>query len=337
MDDLAETFIFNMTRGTGIAGLTSVKPVSGNVIRPLLCITKKDIEEILSDAGLKHVEDETNSLDDYARNKIRHNVIPVLNEITSSATKHIAMLSERLLDIEDYLYNETDTAYQNCCSVKISGNGITEKEVMISNDINTLHRAIALRVIHRALIEVAGRARDISSVQIEAVNNLFDLDIGKKRDLIYNIEAVREKDGVLIRKKTKVDGEKNEDVNSDDSGNLLESARKCLSLTVKDRDFSQNIPTDLYTKWFDYDKIENCPSVRFRENGDYLVINDDGQRKLLSDYMINEKIEAKERDTIPLLTDGNHVMWVVGHRISAAYKVSDSTKRILIAVYSVEQ
>ena len=337
MDDLAETFIFNMTRGTGIAGLTSVKPVSGNVIRPLLCITKKDIEEILSDAGLKHVEDETNSLDDYARNKIRHNVIPVLNEITSSATKHIAMLSERLLDIEDYLYNETDTAYQNCCSVKISGNGITEKEVMISNDINTLHRAIALRVIHRALIEVAGRARDISSVQIEAVNNLFDLDIGKKRDLIYNIEAVREKDGVLIRKKTKVDGEKNEDVNSDDSGNLLESARKCLSLTVKDRDFSQNIPTDLYTKWFDYDKIENCPSVRFRENGDYLVINDDGQRKLLSDYMINEKIEAKERDTIPLLTDGNHVMWVVGHRISAAYKVSDSTKRVLIAVYSVEQ
>ena len=343
MDDLAETFIFNMTRGTGIAGLTSVKPVSGNIIRPLLCITKKDIEEILTNEGLKHVEDETNSLDDYARNKIRHNVIPVLNEVTQSATEHIAMLSERLSDIEDYLDIETDEAYQKYCTVSVLSNRENtnsqldeKKEVTISEVIKTLHKAIEIRVIHRALIEVAGRARDIARVQIEAVENLFALEVGKKRDLIYNMEAIREKEGVLIRKKTDVSGDGEVIVDNEERANLLESLKKRVNLTVVDRDFSQNIPTDLYTKWFDYDKIENCPSVRFRENGDYLTINDDGQRKLLSDYMINEKIAASDRDTIPLLADGEHVMWLVGHRISAAYKVSDSTKRVLIATYTLE-
>ncbi|MBQ4275423.1 MAG: tRNA lysidine(34) synthetase TilS, partial [Lachnospiraceae bacterium] len=230
MDDLAETFIFNMTRGTGIAGLTSVKPVSGNIIRPLLCITKKDIEEILTNAGLKHVEDETNSLDDYARNKIRHNVIPVLNEVTQSATEHIAMLSERLSDIEDYLDNETDEAYQKYCTVRVLSNRENTnsqldeiKEVTISEEISTLHKAIAIRVIHRALIEVAGRARDIASVQIEAVENLFDLEAGKKRDLIYNMEAIREKEGVLIRKKKDASGDGEVIVDNEKRANLLES------------------------------------------------------------------------------------------------------------------
>ena len=336
MDDLAETFIFNMARGTGIAGLTSVKPKSENIIRPLLCVCKKDIEEIINNAGLKHVEDETNCLDDYARNKIRHNVIPVLNEVTQSATEHIAMLSQRLSDIEDYLDIETKEAYSKYCveNGTLTENGELSKEIVISSDLMVAHKAIVLRVIHKALIEVAGRARDISSVQIEAVRDLFELEAGKKRDLIYNMEAVREYEGVLIRKKAADNDEGASLLESKERERLLEEAKKRLTWEVVDRDYSQNIPTDLYTKWFDYDKIENCPSVRFRENGDYLEINDDGGSKLLSDYFINEKIEKTERDTIPLLTDGSHVMWVVGHRISAAYKVSDKTKRILVAKYS---
>ena len=135
------------------------------------------------------------------------------------------------------------------------------------------------------------------------------------------MEAVKEYEGIIISVKSELsDEEKNEVLSK-------------LTFTVKDRDFSQNIPTDLYTKWLDYDKIRNCPNVRFRQNADYLTINDKDEKKSLSDYMINEKIPAKKRDTIPLLTDGDHVMWVVGYRISNAYKVSDSTKKLLIATY----
>ena len=184
------------------------------------------------------------------------------------------------------------------------------------------HPAIVKRAIHRALIEVAGRARDISSVQIEAVYDLFLAKTGHKRDLIYNMEAVRDYVGVMISLKTELSDEEKEAILSN------------LTFEIKDRDFSQNIPTDLYTKWFDYDKIRNCPNVRFRQNSDYLTINDRDEKKSLSDYMINEKIPAKKRDSIPLLTDGDHVMWVVGYRISNAYKVSDDTKKLLVATYS---
>ena len=314
MVDLAETLIFNMTRGTGINGLSSVKAANGNIIRPLLCVTREEIENYLKIKNERHVEDETNASDEYARNKIRHAIIPALNEITPNATNHLASLSERLSEIEDYLSDKTNESYQKYVSF--------DEGIFIKNEIKTEHPAIMKRVIHRALVETAGRARDISSVQIEAVKALFSSNCGKKRDLIYNIEAIKEKDGVRIRKK-----------NEKGSDPLMENEKNHLSWKVGDRDFSQNIPDDLYTKWFDYDKIESCLNVRFRKTDDYLVINDKGQKKSLKEYMINEKIPADKRDSIVLLTDGNHVLWVVGYRISSHYKVSPETKRVLIATY----
>ena len=168
---------------------------------------------------------------------------------------------------------------------------------------------------------MAGRARDISSAQIDAVYDLFSLQSGRKRDLIYSMEALREYDGILIKKKALEDEETKEKILSK------------VSFEIIDRPKSQNIPSGLYTKWFDYDKIENCPSVRFRQEGDYLTVNDDDQKKLLSDYMINEKIPLNKRDQIPLLADGKHILWVVGHRISNRYKVSDETRRIVVATF----
>ena len=315
MDDLAETLLFNLSRGSGINGLSSIKVKNGCIVRPLLCLTRKEIEEYLSENGISHIEDETNSDDDYARNRIRHNIIPELNEIAPGAVKNMGRTASQLGEIEDYLTIKTDELWDKYAEK--SEEGILIKEGMIKE-----HPAIVKRAIHRALIEVAGRARDIASVQIEAVYDLLLAKTGHKRDLIYNMEAVRDYAGVMISLKTELSDEEKEAILSN------------LTFEIKDRDFSQNIPTDLYTKWFDYDKIRNCPNVRFRQNSDYLTINDRDEKKSLSDYMINEKIPAKKRDSIPLLTDGDHVMWVVGYRISNAYKVSDDTKKLLVATYS---
>ena len=117
-----------------------------------------------------------------------------------------------------------------------------------------------------------------------------------------------------------------------------EDAKLCdlVLIEVKERDFSQNIPVSMYTKWFDYDKITNCPVVRFRQPGDFLYINESNDRKLLSDYMINEKIPGDKRDSIPLLADGNHILWVVGYRISSAVKITDKTTKIMEVKYQNE-
>lgn len=93
--------------------------------------------------------------------------------------------------------------------------------------------------------------------------------------------------------------------------------------------FFENIPEKKYTKWLNYDNIIESAVFRTRCSGDYLTINDALDRKSLKRYMIEERIPAAGRDTIMLLADGQHIIWVPGHRISAAYKVTERTKTVL--------
>ena len=105
-----------------------------------------------------------------------------------------------------------------------------------------------------------------------------------------------------------------------------------LELKVLSGDQYEEVPRNEYTKWFDYDKIEKPICIRYRETGDFLSIADgNGQliHKSLKKYMITEKIPREERDKIPLLTDGCHVLWIIGGRISEYYKIDGNTKHIL--------
>ena len=90
-----------------------------------------------------------------------------------------------------------------------------------------------------------------------------------------------------------------------------------------------NIPQNRYTKWFDCDNMKKSLEIRTRKPGDYLVIDEEGRKKSLQDYMVNEKIPKDDRDFLPLLTEENHVIWVLDYRISSFYKVDTNTKRIL--------
>ena len=102
-----------------------------------------------------------------------------------------------------------------------------------------------------------------------------------------------------------------------------------IRIEVPDCSMLTDIPKKKYTKWFDYDKIECNVQIRRRRSGDYLVIDKDGHRQKLKNYLVNEKIPKAERDGLWLLADGSHIMWVIGHRISDYYKVDEHTKRVL--------
>ncbi|MCD8069614.1 MAG: tRNA lysidine(34) synthetase TilS, partial [Lachnospiraceae bacterium] len=90
-----------------------------------------------------------------------------------------------------------------------------------------------------------------------------------------------------------------------------------------------NLPQTESTKWFDCDKINDHLLLRHRRPGDYLVVRADGSSKSLQDYLVNEKIPRDCRERLWLLADGSHILWVIGHRISMAYRVTGETKRIL--------
>ena len=89
-------------------------------------------------------------------------------------------------------------------------------------------------------------------------------------------------------------------------------------------------PKNMYTKWFDCDKIKGTPVVRTRRPGDHIILAD-GSHKALKRFMIDEKIPRQLRDQVPLLTDGSHVMWIIGYRISDFYKIGPDTTKVLQA------
>ena len=89
----------------------------------------------------------------------------------------------------------------------------------------------------------------------------------------------------------------------------------------------------MYTKWLDYDKIKQELSIRTRQPGDFLVVDEKGSRKKLNRYFIDEKIPSEERDSVLLLCAGSEVLWVVGGRINENYKITPRTRRLLEIQY----
>ena len=307
MDDNVETVILNMARGTGLRGMRGIPVKRQQIVRPLLCLSRQDIEAYLRERDIAYCIDETNLTDEYTRNRIRHNIIPYMKEnINPDVVSNIYDMTKSLSDAEDYLINETDAFFS-----KVYSDGIIYQE-----EFGKLHPYMKQRVMHKALGVVAGTLKDISRIHIDSCLDLFNKQVGKYVMLPYDICVKRCYEGILVSQaKSNPDNPNLEDVN----------------IIIKDFPYEEgmDIPDSKYTKWFDYDIISNGPLLRTRLAGDYLQVNDSGATKKLKEYLINEKIPADMRDGLPLIADGSHIMWVVGYRISAAYKVTEKTKRIL--------
>jgi len=135
-EDNAETVIMNIARGTGLKGLCGIPPVRGNIVRPLLCVTRAEIEEYLRENELEHVEDSTNASDDYARNRVRHHVLPVLREQNPAFAENILSMTELVRSDEDFL----DSVAQEF----IDGH-VTENRIEVSA-VNGLAQPVRARV-----------------------------------------------------------------------------------------------------------------------------------------------------------------------------------------------
>ncbi len=327
-DDSAETVLFNLFRGTGLRGLGGIRPLQGRYLRPLLCVSREEIEKYMEERGLAYVTDASNLNEEYSRNRIRNRILPEAERICLAATDHIATTAEELSAIEEYLAGQTQEAYLRCVRADEAGLLLEEKEYRL------LPGVIATRVIHRAIEEAAGSARDISRVHVYDTAALFGREAGRQLSLPYGLKAYRVYDGVRLCKEGVAVSKGPAEELSDQAGKEAQTGKNIVLEGVGTARGEvilppepKNIPQKRYTKWFDYDKITYCPIFRKRQDGDYLVIDGSGRRKTLNRYFIDEKIPSHERDSVWILADGSHVMWVVGHRISAAYKVGAETKK----------
>lgn len=329
-NDNAETFIMHLIRGAGLNGLSGIWPVNGNIVRPLLSVSRQEIEEYLNEKGETWCNDLTNDEDDYTRNRIRHNIIPMLEaESGGSAVDHINSAMEHIRSALDFIESETDKAY-NICVTKDRDNVVQiNKEKLY-----LYHNTIKVNVIKKAVYEAAGRKKDITAVHFEDVGRLFERQSGKKCSLPYDLTAVRNYDGVAIYKKPAYKNPKCiESIELDIPGEtVIKDGRikiKTRIINVDKGPAMGDIPQKTYTKWFDYDIIKCKPVTRSRMTGDVIVVNNSGGKKKIKSYFIDEKIPAELRDDIPLIAEGNEVLWIIGYRMSSRYQVTDNTRRIL--------
>lgn len=330
-DDLAETMLHHLVRGTGMAGLCSLKPVSGNRIRPLLCLEKEEILVYLEAAGQPWRTDSSNLEDDYTRNRIRHHVLEELKtEVNPRAVRHMAQLSEELEETRAVLAQVA--AEKRRQYVRKS-----EKGMLLAEELKKEPDLIGRQIVHDLLKEISGKQKDFTRIHVEAVQELWNRKVGARRDLPYGMQAIRTYDGIYLERKAEKcktrDSEKNAGIQINVQSEGTESFQIGeLTLTVSRtaRDFGE-IPEKKYTKWFDYDRIKQTLVIRHRQPGDRICLFDGGGSKKLKDYLIDRKIPAQKRDQLWLLADGSDILWIIGERISAAYKVTAESQRILQA------
>lgn len=312
MDDQAETVLFHMFRGTGLRGLAGIEPVNGSIIRPLLCVQKKEIEQALLEEGFSFCTDLTNEEDDYTRNRIRHHILEyAVKEVNGRTIEHICQMATDAVELQEYISKQAETALKNS---QIPAD--TENELRISVlKLQKIYPYLKKEVIFLAIRKLTGLTKDIGREHIRQILLLADGQSGKCLSLPGGILVRREFNCLVFQMHSEKLPERREFCN----GSFI--------LTIRDN--IGEIPTGRYTKWLDYDKITEPLQGRNRQEGDYLVIDTQGNKKTVKRYMIEEKIPKEDRDNWDLLAVGSHILWVAGYRISSDYKVTANTKQIL--------
>lgn len=328
-NDLAETMLHHLARGTGLRGLSGIHPCSDGIIRPVLCLERREIVYYLEENEISYITDSSNLSDGYTRNRIRHHVLEELKtEVNPQAVRHMAQLSEELEEAREVLDRLAEKERKRY--VKEDADGAILLEALKKEP-----DLISRQIIHTLLKEISGKQKNFTRIHIEAVQQLWKQKVGARRDLPYEMQARRTYDGILLgqkKEKTSNTG-KNEAIPVTVQSSQSESFQAgdlILTVSLISRDFGK-IQEKKYTKWFDYDRIEQKLVIRHRQPGDRICLFDGGGSKKLKDYLIDRKIPVEERDQLWLLADGSEILWIIGDRISAAYKVKEQSSRILQA------
>lgn len=312
-DDNAETILHNLFRGSGLRGLGGIPPVRGKIVRPLLSVGRSEILEYLRKENQTFCEDSTNSCNEYTRNKLRNQILPlIVEEINQGAVSNILHAGGLIAQADSYLEKTAKTYLEQYGKREEGG---VSMSVAVLEQQESIIQAYLIRLMIK---EICGSGKDITKKHIEQVQELIKKPVGRRLDLPYALTARRTYEELWI-------GVQNIRPNVD---KLSAEELPVPVFTVFPYKKGAEIPQNEYTKWFDYDKIKSTLSVRTRRPGDYFTLSRGGHKSIKS-YMIDEKIARENRDRIPLLAEENHVIWMIGYRISEYYKVTDQTQTIL--------
>ena len=328
--DCAETFLWNVVRGAGAKGMASIQPVRDNIIRPILCLERTEIEGYLAEHHIAYRTDESNYSNEYTRNKIRNVIFPYMEqELNGQAVAHIAEAAMHMQQIHAYISKQVEIVWEQYGTIS---NGEVELDIA---GVYAEPEFLVKELLSYGYQLATGSKQNLTAAHLQQMYEIGRKQSGKKTLLPNRMEVIKSGGRLLIRKQKAGKEEVALEV-CIPGETILPEFHSRLVTNIKIQEKNGIFEKKTYTKCFDYDTIKCNLQVRTRKSGDYIMVQGGQCKQSLKSYFINEKIPCEMRDSIPLLAAGSHILWIVGYRISEACYVTSNTKRILEVQYMEE-
>jgi tRNA(Ile)-lysidine synthase len=312
-DDQAETVLMRLLRGSGMTGLSGMAHCNQRgYVRPLLDITRAEIERYLRERGLDWREDASNRNTDFLRNRIRHQLLPFLEEYNPAIRSGLASTALLLGDDEALLADLTE---QTCAA---SFRRENEAIVGTISQLLSLHPALLRRVLRHALKTLTGSLEGISQRHSAAISTMITTERPNARlALPHGITAIREYDLLRLRSATAPDAEFELTITAPGSYALPAGGSLCIAATS-----TATIPTDATSIFINLNTLHFPWLIRTFRPGDRMIPFGMHGRKKVKDIFIDRKIPASGRRRIPLLFCGDQLIWIAGICVSEQVRIN---------------
>ena len=294
-NDVAETMVMRLIRGSSVFGLKGIPVKNNKIIRPLLSVTREEIEAFLESENISFVTDSSNLTDDYTRNKIRHKILPEMKNINEGYLTAIGNTAAKLSEVSDFIKEEAYKSYG-----EISG-------VIDTDKLNGLHKVIKEYILAESAYSAG--IEELSKQNISDILDLAENSSGKKVNLPGEHDAVKVYSLIKFVKKIKSESYYKELKIGE---NYIEEA-------------GYTILIEKSKKGIDLEKIKMPLVARPRVSGDYIEIKGTNGRKKIKSLYVDEKLPLDKRAVYPVIVSGNKIVFALG-RCGKEFISDENTK-----------
>lgn len=325
-NDQAETVLMNMMRGTGIEGLCGIRSKrEGGIIRPILCLSREEIEDYCELYNLNPRIDKSNLESIYSRNKVRLDILPYMkNNFNKDIIETINRMTNLLQIDNDFIEKECNNNYKKYCTN-------SEKNLIISKEAFFIEKAILTRLIKKTFIEFTGKHTNFEMKHIYEVISLASNSTNKKVNIPHGIIAENIY-GDIYLKFNEVEKKEYKEITlikNELDNNFIDFEDYSISFVIIDNKNNIEFSNNILIKFFDYDKIKEKLIIRKRVNGDKMTPLGMKGTKKIKDIFMDLKIPIEKRDKVPILCFDNEIAWLVGYKVSEKFKITKETKNII--------
>ncbi len=346
-DDSVETVLLNLIRGTGIKGLTGITSKNGYVVRPLLAVTRSDIKAYVAKRSIPYVTDSTNQQELYVRNLIRLRILPELEKINPKVREAIYRTSLNLAEVEK-LYNRS-IEEARCALWNDVGNEVNDENNMgsgngdgsnndndngngKSNNSNEIRINISLLLKSASPQAVLFELLSPLGFSPSTIRDILENLTGEPGMQFYggSYRLIKDREYLLLH--TRGEGDADPELFLIEAG--VEQVDFPVKLTLRMETMPVTIQKESRFLYMDADKVTFPLTLRKWQSGDWFIPFGMKGRKKLSDFFVDKKFSLKEKEDVWLLLSGDQVAWLVGERSDDRFRVTESTKRVLVIEWS---